>query len=350
MADGDPSTGAALLEELPPDRREPVPGVREALDRRRDRPGGLIYAGIRWAGAGLFAAVLLALALVLLAGARQGLAHSGIRFLWSTRWDTDHDVYGAGVFVAGTAVTTGVALLLAVPVGLAAAAFLAELAPPRLARTLAMLIDLIAAVPSIVVGLWGLLVLTPVFARQVEPFLARLPLAGGLFAGPALGSSLLLAAAVLAVMIVPTVVSLARTALQGVAAADREAALALGATRWQVMCRAVIPGARTGIEAGVTLATGRALGEAIAVAMVVGNRYALPRHLGTVLLSPGATLGSAVINSFSEATTSLQRSEVIGLMVYLLALSVAVNAGGQLLLRRRRRRRALRSAAAVGAP
>jgi phosphate transport system permease protein len=338
-----------LLEELPAYHRAPVPGVREALDRRRDSPAGPGYAAIRWAGAGLFAAVLAALAVVLLAGARQGLAHSGIRFLWSTRWDTGHDVYGAGVFVAGTAVTTGVALLLAVPVGVAAAAFLAELAPPRLGRTLAVLIDLMAAVPSIVVGLWGLLVLTPVFAHQVEPFLARLPLAGRLFAGPALGPSLLLAATVLAVMIVPTVVSLSRTALLGVTAADREAARALGATRWQVMRRVVIPGARTGIEAGVTLATGRALGEAIAVAMVVGNRYALPRHLGTVLLSPGATLGSAVVNSFSEATTSLQRSEVIGLMVYLLALSVAVNAGGQLLLARRRRR-ALRSAGALAGP
>ena len=329
---------STLLEELPPEHRAPVPGIREALDRRRAKPAGPAYAGLRWAGAGAFALVLTALVVTLVAGSRQAFAHSGLSFLWSTTWDTARNAYGAGLFVVGTAVTTAVALALAVPVGLAAAAFLAELAPRRLATPLATLIDLIAAVPSIVVGLWGLLVLTPVFARYVEPFLAGVPLLQDLFRGPALGASLLLAGVVLAVMILPTVVTLSRTALAGVAVADREAAMALGATRWQVVRRAVIPGARSGIEAGVTLATGRALGETIAVAMVIGNRFALPHSVATTLLSPGATLGSAVINTFGEATPGLQRSEVIALVLYLLAISVVVNVGGQLLLRHRRQR------------
>ncbi|MGH2719393.1 MAG: PstC family ABC transporter permease, partial [Actinomycetota bacterium] len=162
--------------------------------------------------------------------------------------------------------------------------------------------------------------------------------AGAIFKWPALGNSMLLAGVVLAVMVLPTVVSLSRTALAGVPVADREAAMALGATRWQVIRRAVIPSARSGIEAGVTLATGRAMGETIAVAMVIGNHYALPHSLGTALFSPGATLGSAVINTFSEASPGIQRSEVIALVVYLLAISIAVNAGGQFLLRRRRQR------------
>ncbi len=229
------------------------------------------------------------------------------------------------------------ALALAVPIGVGSAAYLSEMAPRWLAQPLSFAIDLIAAVPSIVVGLWGLLVLTPVFAHHVEPFRSRLPLLGALFQGPPLGPSLLLASVVLAVMILPTVVALSRTALSGVVDDDREAARALGATRWQVVRRAVVPGARSGIEAAVTLAMGRALGESIAVAMVIGNRFALPHSVGTALLSPGATLGSAVINTFGEASPGLQRSAVIGVVVELLAISVAVNAVGQILLRRRQR-------------
>ena len=146
---------------------------------------------------------------------------------------------------------------------------------------------------------------------------------------------MLLAGVVLAVMILPTMVALSRTALQGVALTDREAARALGGTRWQVVRRAVVPGARTGIEAAVTLAMGRALGESIAVAMVIGNAYVIPHSL----LSPGATLGSAIINSFGGVTSGLERSEVIALAVILLAMTALVNAGGQLLLRSRARPR-----------
>ncbi|GAC1362734.1 MAG: phosphate ABC transporter permease subunit PstC [Actinomycetota bacterium] len=332
---------STLLEELPPGPRAPVPGVKEALDRRRARSargGGLWgYAALRWLAALIFGALLLALVVTLVAQSRSAFAHSGIGFLWSGTWDPVNNIYGAGVFVFGTLVTTLVALVLAVPVGVASAAFLAELAPRWLAQPLSVLIDLIAAVPSIVVGLWGLLVLTPVFVHHVEPTLAHLPLLKGLFQGPALGSSTLLAGVVLAVMILPTVVALSRSALSGVAQADREAALALGATRWQVVRKAVVPGARSGIEAAVTLATGRALGETLAVALVIGNRLAFPHSVGTTLLAPGATLGSAVINLFGGADPGLERSAVIGLVVYLLVISAVVNGLGQALLQRRRR-------------
>ncbi|HTT87213.1 MAG TPA: ABC transporter permease subunit, partial [Acidimicrobiales bacterium] len=183
---------------------------------------------------------------------------------------------------------------------------------------------------------WGLLVLVPVFARHVEPFLKKIPVIEWFFHGAALGPSMLLAGVVLAVMVLPTMVALSRTALSAVAVTDREAARALGATRWQVVRRAVVPGARTGIEAAVTLAMGRALGESIAVAMVIGNLVAVPHSL----LAPGGTLGSAIVNFFGGVTTGLERSEVIALVVILLVITALVNAGGQLLLRARERSRA----------
>jgi phosphate transport system permease protein len=335
---GEPVAAPALLEEVPPEHRVPVPGVREAIQRHRARGGGRAYRLLQWLGVLIFAAALLALVITLVSGSSEAFRHSGLKFLWSGTWDDNRKIYGAGIFVVGTLVTTFVALLLAVPIGVASAAYLSEMAPRRLSQPLSVLIDLIAAVPSIVVGLWGLLVLVPLFEHHVEPWLSRLPVLGRLvFAGAPLGSSLLLASVVLAVMILPTVVALSRTALTGVAVADREAARALGATRWQVTRRAVVPGARSGIEAAVTLAMGRALGETIAVAMVIGNRFALPHSVSRVLLAPGATLGSAVINTFGEAAPGLQRSAVIAVVVYLLAISVAVNALGQILLRRRRR-------------
>ncbi len=322
-----------LLEEVPPPRLTPVEGVSEALQRRWGRPGGRAYAVLRWTGAAVFVAIVLGLLVSLLVSSSQAFGHSGLSFLWSGTYNATKDVYPTGVYIVGTLVTTTVAIVLAVPIGVATAAFLSELAPRWLGAPLSVLIDLIAAVPSIVVGLWGLLVLSPVFARHVEPFFKKVPLVEWFFHGPAYGPSMLLAGTVLAVMILPTIVALSRTALSSVATEDREAARALGATRWQVVRTAVVPGARTGIEAAVFLAMGRALGETIAVAMVIGNNYALPHSL----LAPGATLGSAIINNFGEASPGLDRSSIIGLVVVLLAMTALVNVGGQLLLRRRLR-------------
>ena len=210
--------------------------------------------------------------------------------------------YGAGLLVVGTVVTTGVAIIIAAPIGLGAAVALSELVPPKVAGVASTLVELLAAVPSIVVGLWALLVLSPLFARDVEPFLHSVPVLGGLlFGGQDLGPSIILAAVVLAVMTLPTLVSLSRTALRAVPVADREAAMALGATRWQVVRKVVWPAARPGVAAATTLAVGRALGEAIAVAMVIGNSPSWPHSLA----APGATLGSSIVNQFSEAQPGL---------------------------------------------
>jgi len=324
--------GPITLEEEPP-RLVPVAGVKEALRRRWARPGGRAYTALRWTGAALFAAVVLALVVSIVQAALPALTHSGLSFFWTGTWDPTHHTYGAAVFIVGTLVTTFVALLVAVPIGVGTAAFLSELAPRWIATPLSILIDLIAAVPSIVVGLWGLLVLSPAFEHHVEPFLKKIPVLEWFFHGYAYGPSILLAGVVLAVMILPTVVALSRTALASVAVADREAARALGGTRWQVVRTAVIPGARTGIEAAVTLAMGRALGETIAVAMVIGNLYVYPHSL----LSPGATLGSAIINNFAEALPGLDRSAVVALVLVLLLITALVNGAGQVLLRARTR-------------
>jgi phosphate transport system permease protein len=300
------------------------------LRRRRVRHRRSIYPGLYWAAAAVFALVVIALVVSLATGSAQAFAHAGIGFIWSDTWNPAANQYGAGILILGTVITTGVAMLLTVPVGLGVAVFLSELAPAWLAGPVSAVIEFLAAVPSIVVGLWALLVLSPVFAGHVEPALGSVPGLHWLFGGPAYGPSILLAAVVLAIMTLPTMVTLSRTALSGVARTDREAAMALGGTRWQVIRTAVLPGAGSGIAAAGTLAIGRALGEAIAVAMVIGNRPAIPHSL----LAPGATLGSAIVNQFAEASPGLATSSVIALGAILLILTVVVNIGGQALLRR----------------
>jgi phosphate transport system permease protein len=278
-------------------------------------------------------------------GSATAFAHYGLSFVWSGTWSPTTGQYATGILVVGTALTTGAAMLLSAPIGLGAAVALSEFVPRKVAAAASTFIELLAAVPSIVVGLWALLVLSPLFATDVEPFLRSLPVLGVAFSGPAYGPSILLAAVVLAVMTLPTVVALSRTALRGVPVEDREAAMALGATRWQVVRKVVLPTARPGIGAAVTLALGRAMGEAIAVAMVIGNRPALPHSL----TEPGATLGSAIVNQFAEAQPGLGTSSVIALAAVLLVMTVVVNIVGQL-FRRKGKSPGSSSALPMGAP
>jgi phosphate transport system permease protein len=303
--------------------------TRSLLASRQAWKAGRGYGPARWLGAGVFAAVVIAIAVSIATGSAQAFAHYGPGFVWSSTYSPTTGQYAAGLLIVGTLVTTGVAIIIAAPIGLGAAVALSELVPRKIAGVVSTLVELLAAVPSIVVGLWALLVLSPLFARDVEPFLHSVPVLGLLFGGADLGPSIVLAAVVLAVMTLPTLVSLARTALQAVPVADREAAMALGATRWQVVRRVVWPAARPGIGAATTLAIGRALGEAIAVAMVIGNSPSWPHSLA----APGATLGSSIVNQFSEAEPGLGTSSVIALGAVLFVLTVAVNIGGQALRR-----------------
>ena len=303
--------------------------IRQAL---RDRRRGLFdwwYEPSLYLAVGVFVAVLIALVVGLAIDSSQAFAHSGIGFLWSGDWNPAANLYGTGLLVVGTLVTTVVALAFVVPIGVGAAVALSEIAPKWAASSLGAAVELLAAVPTIIVGLWGLFVLTPLFGRDVEPFLRSIPGIGWFFHGVAYGPSILLASVVLTVITLPTVVALSRSALGGVPIADREAALALGATRWQVIHTAVIPGARRGIGAAITLAAGRALGESIAVAMVIGNVASIPHSL----IAPGATLGSAIVNEFAESSPGLGTSSTIALAAVLCALTLLVNIGGRALLR-----------------
>jgi phosphate transport system permease protein len=299
------------------------------LSSRQAWRAGRGYGPARWIGAGVFGAVVLAIVGSIVTGSAQAFFHYGPSFVWSGTYSPSAGQYGAGLLLVGTVVTTGVAIIIAAPIGLGAAVALSELVPSKIAGVASTLVELLAAVPSIVVGLWALLVLSPLFARDVEPFLHSVPVLGLLFGGQDLGPSIILAAVVLAVMTLPTLVSLSRTALRAVPVADREAAMALGATRWQVVRKVVWPAARPGIAAATTLAVGRALGEAIAVAMVIGNSPSWPHSLA----APGATLGSSIVNQFSEAQPGLGTSSVIALGAVLFVLTVVVNIGGQALRR-----------------
>ena len=206
--------------------------ARQLLEQRRSSlSSGRSYAVLLWGASILFAVVVVAIIEGIVSQSTLAFGHFGFGFLWSTAFNTVTNQFGAGPFILGTLIVTAIAMLIAVPIGLATASFLTEMCPRRIAAPLGIGIDLIAAVPSIVIGLWGLFVLQPVFLRDVEPFMQKIPVVKLLFKGFAEGPSLFLAGFVLGIMIVPTMVALSRTALAGVGNTDREAAFALGADR-----------------------------------------------------------------------------------------------------------------------
>jgi phosphate transport system permease protein len=299
---------------------------RKLLEQRRSSlSSGRGYAALLWVAAALFVVALAGIIEGIISQSTMAWSHFGLGFLWSTTWDEATNTYGAGQFIIGTLVVTGIAMLISVPIGLATAAFLTEMCPRRVATPLGIAIDLIAAVPSIVVGLWGLAVL--------EPFMQKIPVIEYAFKGTAHGASYFLAGFVLSIMIVPTMVALSRTALAGVGDLDREAAFALGATPWQVIRKVVVPGANSGLLAAGTLALGRAVGETIAITLLIGNTLTLGHPFS--LLNPGATLGSVIVLNFGESQPgTLLRSTLLGLAVVLLAMTLIVNIGGRLIVRR----------------
>lgn len=312
-------------------------GTRQLLEKRRSSGSAAVrgYAVLLW-GAGLvFAAVLVAIIEGIVSQSSKAWAHFGLGFLWKTTWDQATNHYGAAPFIIGTVTVTVIAMVIAIPIGLACASFLTEMCPRRIATPLGIGIDLIAAVPSIVIGLWGLYVMQPVFVRDVEPFMKKVPVVSLLFKGAPLGAGLFLAGFVLSIMIVPTMVALTRTALAGVANTDREAAFALGATPWQVIRRVVVPGANSGILAAATLALGRAVGETIAVTFLIGNATTIGHPFS--LLNPSATLGTIIVLTFGESQQgSLYRSALMALAVILLVLTLLVNLGGRWIVRKNR--------------
>jgi phosphate transport system permease protein len=279
--------------------------------------------------------ILLVVALALIAASRQTLSAYGFSFIWGTDWDPGaHEAYGALPFVVGTLVTAGIALLLAVPVSLGIAIYLAELAPDWLRTPMSFVVELLAAVPSVIFGLWGLAVLRPLMVEHVFSWLADrsdgVPVLGTLFAGPAAGSNVLLASIVLAIMILPTISSVSREVLRAVPTVLREGAYALGATRWETLRTVVLPYARSGITGAIVLGLGRALGETMAVTMLIGNNSTIHASV----LQPGATMASVIANEYPEAAGAhLSALTEIGLLLFVLTL--ALNIVARLLVARR---------------
>jgi phosphate transport system permease protein len=267
----------------------------------------------------------------------QSRQQFGWSFLSTTIWDPVAGRFGAASFIYGTLVTSAIALVLAVPLGVGAALFLAELAPQRISEAATLLIELLAAVPSIVYGLIGVAVLVPLMREHVQPSIQRVAGWAPLFSGPVYGVGYLTAALVLAIMIVPFIVSVVREVLLAVPRDQREAALALGATRWESTSRVVLPYARLGVFGALFLALGRALGETMAVTMVIGNRPAISASL----FAPGYSMAAVIANEFTEATADLHLSALIEIGLVLFLLTMIINALARVLVLVTARRGAL---------
>jgi phosphate transport system permease protein len=307
---------------------------RIAGQRLRER----VFHGATLAAALLVLLLLGGVAVSLLHGAWPALARFKLAFLTREIWDPVTDVYGALGAVYGTLVTSVLAMLMALPISFGIAVFLTELAPAWLKRPIGVAIELLAAIPSIIYGFWGLFVLAPVLQESVEPWiishLGVLPGIGVLFRGAPFGIGVLTAGVVLAIMIVPFISAVMRDVFETVPDVLKESAYGLGATTWEVIWRVVVPYCRTGMMGGTMLGLGRALGETMAVTFVIGNAH----HISSSLLDPGTTISATIANEFTEATTKLYASSLIALGALLFVITFSVIAAARLMLMRLDRR------------
>ena len=311
-----------------------VPDARAGRDARAD---AMFRAFVTTAG--IF--VLLALvgaALSMAWGGRDAFAKFGFGFFTSSSWDVGAGEFGALVPIFGTIVTATIALIIAVPVSFGIALFLTEVAPPWLRTPVASAIELLAGIPSIIYGMWGLFVLAPYLGEHVYPWmdehLGKLPLIGKLFAGPPLGIGMLTAGLVLAVMVIPFIASVMREVFLTVPTRLKESAYSLGSTTWEVVWDIVLPYTRSAVIGGIFLGLGRALGETMAVTFVIGNAYAVSASL----LEPGTSIASAIANEFAEAVDPMHRSALLALGFVLFLLTFVVLVIARLMLRQLKRR------------
>jgi len=261
-------------------------------------------------------------------GSRPAIAKFGLGFATSSVWDPVTEEFGAFPLIFGTLVSSLVALVIAVPLSLGVAIYLTEFAPKAVRQPVAFLISLLAAIPSVVYGLWGIFVLIPLLRKSVFPLLRSTLGFLPLFQGPIYGPSMLAAGIILAIMVMPYVMSVSREVLTAVPNTQREASLALGATRWEAVITTVVPYARSGIIGAVILGLGRALGETMAVTMLIGNRH----EIASSLFAPGYTMAAAIANEFSEAVGDMHLSALVYVAFLLFLVTVIVNAGARLLI------------------
>jgi len=315
---------------------------RPVLEKTRgwlDRIGDPALKVITFSAAALSVTILGLITYELITGARLAFHSFGLGFLTSQTWDAIHNQFGALSLIVGTFVTSVLAIVIATPLAVAIALFLTELAPKHVRSLLGALVEMLAAIPSVILGLWGILVLGPFIQNQLEPFLGSTLGFLPFFRGPHSGTGLLTAILVLTIMIVPIVASVTRELFTTVPSELREGALALGATRWEMVRGVLLPATRPGILAAVALGFGRAIGEAMAVLMVIGGTIGI--HLS--LFGHSDTLAARIAGQYQGSSTNLQTSSLVYLATILLVISLVVNIGAQLLIkpidRRPRRRR-----------
>jgi phosphate transport system permease protein len=269
-------------------------------------------------------ALLLGIIASLVIGSLPAIKAFGFHFLISPEWDPVTDQFGALVPITGTIVTAGIALLIAIPVSFGIALFLTELSPRWLRRPLGIAVELLAGIPSIIYGMWGLFVFAPLFGDHIEPWLndhlGKLAVIGPFFSGPPMGIGMLTAGIILAIMVIPFITSVMRDVFEVVPTLLKESAYGLGATTWEVMWNVVLPYTRIGVVGGIMLGLGRALGETMAVTFVIGNAHELSQSL----LMPGNSISSALANEFTEAVGDLYTSSLVelGLILFFITLVV----------------------------
>jgi phosphate transport system permease protein len=282
----------------------------------------------------LVVAIFLGVLGALIDGAWPAIKAFGLPFLWTEKWNPVTEKFGALAPIYGTVVTSFVAMLIAVPMGVGIAIFLTEISPNALKRPIGIAIELLAGIPSIIYGIWGLFVFAPFLQSTIQPWVidafANVPVLSTLFEGPPYGIGLFTASLILSIMILPFISSVTRDVFEAVPPMLKEAAYGLGCTRWEVMWRVVLPYSRAGVVGGAMLALGRALGETMAVTFVIGNAH----RISSSLFAPGTTISAAIANEFTEALGDLYVPSLIELGLILFFITFLVLASAQLMLRR----------------
>ncbi len=308
----------------------------KALDRLR--LGDTIFRHLTRAAAIGVLLLLSGVIVSLVQGSLPALKAFGLGFLFSERWNPVTNTFGALPAIYGTIVTSFIAMLIAVPVGLMIAFFLTELCPQWLRRPIGIAIELLAGIPSIIYGIWGLFIFAPFLQVTVQPFLidtlGNVPGIGSLFAGPPYGIGMLTAGLILAIMVLPFVTSISRDVFDAVPPVLKEAAYGLGCTRWEVVRSVVLPYTRVGVIGGIMLGLGRALGETMAVTFVIGNAH----RISASVLAPGTTISATIANEFTEAVGDLYTSALVALGLILFVITFIVLAAARYMLMRIERR------------
>ena len=287
--------------------------------------------------------ILAAILLSLVMGSKLTLEKYGLSFIWRETWDPVREEFGALVPIYGTLMTSLIAMLIGIPVSFGIALFLTELSPTWLKRPLGTAIELLAAIPSIIYGMWGLFVLTPLVQSYLQPFLIQVfgdwPLIGKLFSGPPLGIGMMTAGLILSIMVIPFIAAVMRDVFELVPSMLKESAYGLGATTWEVVFRVVLPYTKVGVVGGIMLGLGRALGETMAVTFVIGNAH----RLSASLMAPGNSIASTLANEFTEAVGDVYYSALFEIGLILFVITTIVLALSKLMLMRLARREGART-------